>query len=63
MELFNLVTFIALLLDEQKRLAETMCGDNNKTELIKELECINKMLALLYKYRDTYKSDKKPKKK
>ena len=63
MELFQIQSFIAFLLDEQKRLAETMCGDNNKTGLIKELECINKLLALLCKYRDTYKSDKPKKKK
>ena len=59
MQVSHAQTFIQLLLDEQCRLSDIIKLDTNKDEILKEIDCVNKVLSLLYKYKKTYVDDKK----
>ena len=51
-----------MMIEEQKRLRDELSHDNTKTDLIKEIEVVNKLIALITKYKQEFKEDKKGKK-
>lgn len=60
--LYQIQNFQSLMIEEQKRLCDELAHDNTKTDLIKEIEMVNKLIALITKYKQEFKEDKKVKK-
>ncbi len=60
-QLYQIQNFQSMMFEEQKRLCDELSHDNTKTDLIKELEVVNKLIALITKYKQEFKEDKKGK--
>ena len=61
-QLYQIHNFQSMMIEEQKRLCDELSHDNTKTDLIKEIEVVNKLIALITKYKQEFKEDKKGKK-
>jgi|LakMenE01Jun11ns_1017448.scaffolds.fasta_scaffold8017203_1 hypothetical protein len=61
-QLYQIQNFQSMMIEEQKRLCDELSHDNTKTDLIKEIEVVNKLIALITKYKQEFKEDKKGKK-
>jgi hypothetical protein len=61
-QLYQIQNFQSMMIEEQKRLCDELSHDNTKTDLIKEIEVVNKFIALITKYKQEFKEDKKGKK-